>query len=303
MMMTAPELIDAYVADVARLLPRKDRADVSMELRELLRDELGDGSADEALELLRGFGRPAEVAARYGKPLTVIDQGDTRPFLRLSVVGVIVIWSLGLIEAIEAGGGAMMVLQVWYFKYVLQSFWWPGLLVVCFGIAGWVRRRWPSSAAWKPKPSRTDHVNRAGRIAAIVFFVAGTLVLVNASWLIKKVTSAPDAIAAFSFDEEFLRVRGPLLLALIVLEIVHFAMVTVQGRWLPLTRKLELPMNLAMGAVMTWVVFAGSVYQSPPSDRLVKFVLVLTVAGILIDLAIKARRKYASRAKAINLVS
>ena len=259
MMMTAHELIDAYVSDVARLLPRKDRADVSMELRQLLREELGDGSAEEALALVQGFGRPAEVAARYGKPLTVIDQGDTRPFLRLSVVGVIVIWALGLIEAAGAGGGAIMVLQVWYFKYVLQSFWWPGVLVVCFGLAGWVRRRWPSSAAWKPKPSRTDHVNRAGRIAAIAFFVAGTLVLVNAGSLIKKVTSAPDAIAAFSFDEAFLRVRGPLLLALIVLSIVHFAMVTVQGRWLPLTRKLELPMNLAIGAVMTWVVLAGPV--------------------------------------------
>ena len=65
--MNANDLIDSYVADVARLLPRKQRDDVAFELRALLVEEL-DAKAEAAhrapdtalaLELLTGFGRPA----------------------------------------------------------------------------------------------------------------------------------------------------------------------------------------------------------------------------------------------------
>lgn len=54
-MMTATEVLDAYVRDVARYLPRAHRNDVAFELRALLEDELraraeADGRApDEAM--------------------------------------------------------------------------------------------------------------------------------------------------------------------------------------------------------------------------------------------------------------
>ncbi|HKB49715.1 MAG TPA: permease prefix domain 1-containing protein, partial [Ktedonobacterales bacterium] len=77
--MTAEDLIDSYVADVVTLLPRRQRRDVAQELRVLLREEAdaaasGQASREQAARsLLAGFGRPAEVAARYGSPLTLID--------------------------------------------------------------------------------------------------------------------------------------------------------------------------------------------------------------------------------------
>ena len=60
-------LIDRYVAEVARRLPRNKRADIARELRSSLLDELPADTASEEDEvaLLRRFGRPEKVAASY----------------------------------------------------------------------------------------------------------------------------------------------------------------------------------------------------------------------------------------------
>lgn len=65
-------MIESHVRDVARHLPRAKRNDVAFELRELLHDELaGRAAAAErepdrelVMEILAGFGRPGEAAAR-----------------------------------------------------------------------------------------------------------------------------------------------------------------------------------------------------------------------------------------------
>ena len=82
--MRANEVIDAYVADVAVRLPRARRDDVAFELRALLLEALQDDAdaagrpADEAMALarVRASGRPADVAARYRTPVTIIDPAD-----------------------------------------------------------------------------------------------------------------------------------------------------------------------------------------------------------------------------------
>jgi hypothetical protein len=71
------DLIDSYVREVAECLPRKQRADVASELRQLLAEELDakavaagrPADAAMATELLRAFGRPAEAALRYAAPV------------------------------------------------------------------------------------------------------------------------------------------------------------------------------------------------------------------------------------------
>src|SRR5215831_12743831 len=91
--MTTDELIDSYVAEVVMLLPRKQRRDVAQELRVLLREEADAAASEQASReqatrtLLAGFGRPADVAARYGSPVTLIDPADTRRFLTLAIAG------------------------------------------------------------------------------------------------------------------------------------------------------------------------------------------------------------------------
>ncbi len=78
--MNVSDLIETYVTDVAVQLPRRQRNDVAFELRALLGEELqakaeASGRAvDTAMttDLLRDFGHPDVVAARYRPVLTII---------------------------------------------------------------------------------------------------------------------------------------------------------------------------------------------------------------------------------------
>jgi hypothetical protein len=66
-------LIDTYVSEVGRRLPRKTRADIEAEIRSILQDMLDERSqntgkpADEemTLEILKAYGAPEKVAANY----------------------------------------------------------------------------------------------------------------------------------------------------------------------------------------------------------------------------------------------
>lgn len=167
--------------------------------------------------------------------------------------------------------------------------------MVCFGIAGWTRRRWPARFLWRPRASVTGAVSRSGRIAAFTFFVAGTVALVNASWLLVKLSggrAAPEAVQALTYDRDFARFPGPLVLALLVASLAHHLVVTIHGRGRPVTRNIEVTLGLFFCAVLTWVLFAGPVYQSPVSDRTAKFAVAVIVAVSLIDLLLKARRMF-----------
>ena len=72
-------LIDRYVAEVGKHLPRQKRADIQAEIRSTLEDMLeernpGQGPADEAqiIKLLKEYGAPREVADSYVGPRYLI---------------------------------------------------------------------------------------------------------------------------------------------------------------------------------------------------------------------------------------
>lgn len=143
--MTADEVIESYVRDVAWHLPRRKRDDVAFELRALLADELAakahaaNRAPDKAMavELMRSFGRPAEVARRYHDRPAIIEPADTHHFVIWTVAGAVCISFFGLLSATPSLNG----------KFFLQ---WLGLLVVVFAAMGWCRRRSPGVVRWKP---------------------------------------------------------------------------------------------------------------------------------------------------------
>lgn len=290
MTMSADDLVDAYVEDVTRLLPYQQQPDVARELRALFREELAErapGSTREqtALRMLQEFGRPAEAAARYGHPVCVIDQADTRTFLRWSVIGVVTIWLAGAVQAESV--------PQWWLGVAIPALWWPGVLVLCYGLAAWTRRRWPGTAVWKPRRGADGRVNRPGRIAALVFFLAGTVTLVFAARLLDWATGgrvAPEAVTALTFDDDFLRVRGPVTLLCIVLGIALFAAVTVTGRWSPALRRAEMAANICTAVAYTVVLLGGPILQAEASDTMLRTALALTVAISLIEALTQARR-------------
>jgi hypothetical protein len=306
--MTADELIDGYVADVVTLLPRRQRRDVAQELRMLLTEEVdaaasGRASREEAARaLLAGFGRPADVAVRYGSPVTLIDPADTRMFLTLAIAGAVLIpFSAVLHEfvapAVSRRNLGRAVETAW--PNVLA---WLGLLVVGFAVAAWARRRRPDTG-WKPRAMPTDRINRLGRAAATAFFTLGTLVLINPQWLLRAVTggrAAPAAYQAFAYDEGFLRLRGPIVLATMIAGVALQAALLWYGRWRPWIRRADMAHSLVVCAVLTWAIAAGPIFTATPTDQAFKGAAALIILITLIDLAVRTRRHHVRQAVAIR---
>jgi hypothetical protein len=299
--MTANDVIESYVNDVAVRLARRQRNDVAFELRALLHEELqaradaAGRAADVAMatELVNAFGRPADVAARYRPTLTIIDPADGHTFLRASLIGCAILWAIGLALQLLPGGDVLSALGRWWTGSVIPSLWWPGLLVVNFGIAAWARRRWPQRSEWKPRPADRIHGGRAALGLGLVYIVCGVLVLLDPAALLNLVLgghAAPAALTALTYTDTFRQRLAPLLLALLLLNIPLFISVLVQGRWSDRMRRVELALSLVTCAVLAWTALDGPVLLAAASDRTLKSCLLLIVAWQLLQLGVTLRR-------------
>jgi hypothetical protein len=303
--MNANELIDCYVNDVALQLPRRQRNDVAFELRALLQEELQDkaqatGQAVNpalALALLRTFGSPRDVAARYRPSLTIVAPEDGHKFLRATVIGLAIIWVAGLIailqQPIHSGDDLIRALAHWWASTVIPSMIWPGILVVGFGLAGWTRRRWPRTSVWTPRTGRHIGDGRVGQAMALAGILAGVFVLVDPHWLLDFFWSgraAPSAYEALTYTEPFLQRQAPWLLLLILLNIPLMVTIIVKGRRSAAVQRLEAGLALLTCAAMVWTLLDGPAFVSPVSDHTFKTALVLLVAIVLIQLGIKRYR-------------
>lgn len=305
--MTAKDLIDAYVTDVAELLPRSQRNDVAFELRALLHEDLEaraeasgrDADAAMATELVRAFGRPAEVAARYRSTptLTIIDPADGRSFLRATVIGLVLIWGAGLwahlIEPVLSGSDFLQALTRWWLGDVVASLWWPGVLVVGYGLAAWSRRRRPQASEWKPRAGDGTDTSRVVLGLAVVAILCGLALLSNPRWLLDFFwggRAAPVAYQALTYTETFLGRQAPWLFGLLLLYVPLYLSVLVKGRWSPLLRRFEDAQSLAICAMMVWTVVDGPVLMTPSSDQTAKTCLVLLTAMTLILWGIRLYR-------------
>ena len=305
--MNANEVIESYVTDVVLQLPRKQRNDVAFELRALINEALQDKAEDSgrdvdvamAIEFLQGFGAPAEVAARYRPTLTVIDPVDGHRFVRLAIIGMAVIWVVGLMEKFSQPMGStaefLGVVAQWLMGSVVASLWWPGVLLLFFGGAAWERQRSPRPVSgWKPRAGDRITGGRTGLVAGLIGIVCGVLVLMNPHWVLDffwRGQTAPAAYQALTYTESFLQRQAPWLLALILVNIPIFIIAIVQCRWSSNMRRIMPWLSLVMCAVMLWVVLDGPVFMSPASDRMTKSILALIVAITLLGLAIKLYRR------------
>ncbi|WP_329085688.1 MULTISPECIES: hypothetical protein [unclassified Streptosporangium] len=293
--------------DVVQLLPRRKRRDVASELRALLVDALAakaadaGRAADEAMtrELLVGFGRPAEVAARYGPVFTIIDPADSRRFLWLTAAGMSFFWlftstpvlmRFPVSSAAEAGA----LLTGWLRLFGLSFLWWPGLLVVCFAVMAWLRRRQSGAATWTPRRKNGDQISRAGYIFVIIVDVCLLSMLINAGALVDSLFGERMAVRIhrlLAVDENFLSHHGPLLLGILVAHLALYVVLVVQGRWRSLTLRVDIGLTFAMCCVLTWLVLAGAIFQAEPLNRWAELLAVFFVLFALVDVGLKVRRE------------
>lgn len=300
--MTANELIEAYVDDVVRQLARKQRNDVGVELRALLGEELqtqveiAGRPADEAmaLDLLRRFGRPADVAARYRTTgFALIDPADARSFVWLTAIGMLLVWAVSLFGLFTEGGGLNHI-GAWWMTYGLGAFWWPGFLVVNMGIATWIRRRFPLPDDWNPRAVDRDRINRVAWLAAIAFFTIGIVVLTSPAQILEQLTGGrlpPEVYRHFVYDETFRRARLPLLLPLLVANVLLYTVLVTYGRWRRGIRLADMALSIVDTGVCVWVVLAGPIFQSEGADGVARAVIWFVVVIVIWDLAEKLRRE------------
>lgn len=286
------DLIEAYVGDVVKRLPGRQRRDVGFELRALLGEELrgraGDAgrTPDEAmtLELLRGFGHPEEVALRYHPPgPPIIPPQHSRAFMWATVIGVALQWSVSL--PLHAGSGVYNWVGAWWTSYGLGAFWWPGFLVSVMMIAALVRRRWPAGAgAWTPRSIDRDHVNRPLYMTGLGLALAGVGFWIALAWW---ANAASYAIipGIFQFDPEFMATQAPVVLLYWTASISLMVVVIIEGRWRRLTRRIDLALRVACCVLLTWIVFSGRVFVLDGTNEPTKGALVLLILALLLQAA------------------
>lgn len=303
--MNANDVIESYVTDVAVGLPRRQRNDVAFELRALLGEALQDRAdsagrapdADMAIELVRGFGRPADVAARYRPTVTIIDPVDGRAFLWTTVIGLAVIWGAGLLgqlqQPVASAEAFWLGLGRWWGAALPGALWWPGALVLGFGMAAWARRRHPQRVEWTPRAPDRIQGSRVAMAFGMVGIVCGVAVLLDPARLLDVLwhgRAAPAAYAALTYTPTFLQRQAPVLLGLILLNLPLSAAVMVRGRWSQLLRRLELGLGLLTCAAMIWTVLDGPAFMTQASDSAFKGLVVLVILYSLIHMAVVSYR-------------
>ncbi len=250
-MMTAGDVIESYVRDVARYLPRKKRNDVAFELRALLQDELAAKAATQgrspdgqmAMDLLSGFGRPAEAAARYEPRPPLIDPADNHSLLIWVVVGA-------------------LVFQVANPQNRLAALQWVGVVFLGFAAVAWRRRRLPSDRLhWRPSRDRFPEV--LSRPLALLPALA-TLAFPFAMYLAPQAwwgiaTLGTGNAGGLALSEAFLHSwqRGVTLTGLALLVAIYGA-ATAQGGWSTWCRRALIATHLLVGTML--VVHAAPMF-------------------------------------------
>lgn len=297
--MTPDDMIQRYAHAVASHLPYTMRAEVSAELYALLHDEIqelaitGAPTISQVEERLLNFGPPKEVALRYHRSAPIIEAVDTRLFAKLAlglVLGLTVLaLSIGLsspergTQALEEGLKDAIFLVL-------------GILLVCFWAFGALRRAQPKFFAWRPASLPAvrdpDLVSRPLALSAIAAGSAGLLILMNPIGFFELLLGGqiPNMLVqAFTYNDQFLGERAPVLWIALALGLLTFAVAAIEGRWRHLTRKLALGLSLLIAVISLWVVIAGPIFVATPTDQSMKFWVALIAGVTCIDVWLKWR--------------
>ena len=287
---THETLIESYVLDVTRRLPRRMRHDVAFELRALLTESLRDRAADAgrlpddamALAIVREFGRPEDVAARYHPPGDpIIPPSQSNGFAWASLIGIALQWAgslpLALSGQLFPNAPESAYVGAWWTSYGLGAFWWPGFLVTVMMAAAWVRRTWPPKPVdWAPAAKfDRDHINRPAMMLGLGLALCGIAIWVFVAWIVT--TQDSPVSRALAFDPEFMATRAPAVLLLWAAGIALMMVLIVEGRWRDLTRRLDMGNKVLSCILLAWFAFGGRIFVTEAADQTTKGTLVLIV--------------------------
>jgi hypothetical protein len=277
--MNATEVIESYIDDTVRLLPRRERDDVATELRSLLSEELHARTQDSgrppdlslALSLVRDYGQPNDVAARYHPPWAIIDPADSTSFMRAAIIG---LGALVLLSALSrfrpsgtetAGNLVKIGLPVWL-----------GLLVVAFGAKNWIRRRRPTTVVWKPRDR--DRVNRVGTAVLVPIATFFVVFYAEPTWVFDQISRGRFDTSWTAYTADLQRWRLPCFIGLLVGLLALLSFAAIHGRWRRLTRRISIGLNMALACLVLFLAVQGNIFESSVVDRIARDVLGLVAA-------------------------
>ena len=306
--MDANEMIDRYVNEVGQRLPRKTRMDIEMELRSLLQDALDEQSDGQptpkiAAAILRDFGSPKEIAARY-RPDEALIGAQLFPFYKqilmivLSIIGVLHLLGLGFVlwqndMSIVAG------ILDFAFSFGRSAFISAGVITLIFAVierlAGdSLKIPEQESKDWDPNAlppvNDPDRINRGELLVEIVI----TLIFIgwlNAStnWFGDVRFGEQDAGILALISPELLQFV-PWLLAAWLMDIVLNTAVLIQGRWHKVTRWLELGVQGFSLYVLFQIFQSETISTIPFFTTMAKSILGIIIIIVILDMISKLAR-------------
>lgn len=308
--MDAQTVIDSYIDNIAARLPRRLRNDVGVELRTLLGEQLAAAASDEArapdrelaLDVVRRFGRPEEVAARYEpRGFQIIEPEHAPAFVMLSVGCVAIQWALTL----PAVFASRITVGEWWMGWGFGAFAWVGLLVTWFGLAAWVRRRspvgpgdlsrpWTHYLFWLPvaadwRPDSPD-IERRAEVGALPLGIVLTVFFIAPAWFLDHLTRAGTDTSWALYDENFRRALLPALLLLMATRLALCAAAAASARLRERLEVVRFTLWLCFVVLLLWTVFARDIFAHPVTDAVFKAWLLVFLLVNMIQIAVWIRR-------------
>jgi len=290
------EVIESYVLEVMRRVPAKDRDDVGLELRGLL-GEMLDGRAEAegvapheqmVLEMLRDFGTPAEVAARYQPAGFVIIPADqTRWFATLSLGGVGLQWALTLPAVFQGQDN----IAHWWMTWGLGSLWWPGFLVMTALVAAWSGQLHTFKPRSKARALDTERVNRTALVIGLFWFAVGAALMIALPFITGSLPGVLPQVLAF--DQQFVHDRAAPVLILWLGVFATLVAVLAKGRWTPRLRWISLGFSAGFAALLGWWLVSGPIFIAKATNDGARGAIALVLAIIFIDIAVQLYRQRA----------
>jgi len=281
------ELINRYVHQVGRKLPRRLRADVETELRSLLLDALEERAKDQAegdtqfsekeqAAILKEFGPPAQMAAQYqpqpqyliGPKLYNVYLAVIAAMMGAGLVASIVITIISMLFKNTTGIALLAALgKGWstFFSIALNGFAFTTLtFIILERVLPDEKIELEDIKDWSPHdlPPIKDHnqINMAGLIAEIVFTALFLIVF----------TAFPDTLSGVYYNKEwhvlsvllsdaFFALYLPLIAIRWSLGIIQNLVLLRQQRWQLGTRISDLCLHGLDIFILGWILIGPSI--------------------------------------------
>ena len=300
------KIVEQYIHETGRRMPAKGRTETMEELRSLLLDEMEkrfgpEPTAEQAKEVLAGFGPPADVAKRYGGDVQVIAPAlADLYFLILKIILGAMAVAFTTVFVVEAATGAIGEAEFWgalvQVPFRIAGGFFSGAGVVSLIFIAITRTAWSSGARldddWTPDELEGVVIEPQtestwSRVLSIVFGV-GAIVLLNV--YPEVVTLAEDAFLRSTLtlghrlSIEVFRSYVVVLSVIMALEVAHHAVSLRLGDRDPRLRLARTGITLAT-IVLTAIMLADMrLYTDYTSLNGFRLIVLIALVGHIIGL-------------------